>query len=249
MSRGTGLGQDRYQHRDFMVATTEEFVNKFGGTRAINKVLIANNGIAAVKCMRSMRRWCYNMFQDERAVKFLVMVNGKSYFFLSTNSLRFPFRFQVTPEDLQANAEYFKMADQHVPVEGGSNNNNYANVELIVDIAIRYQVQAVWAGWGHASENPKLPELLSKNGIVFLGPPERAMWALGDKVASSIVAQTANIPTLAWSGSDLKAQYNGKKIKISTELFNKGCITTAEQGLMAADKIGKFFSFLLSQTV
>lgn len=79
MSRGTGLGQDRYQHRDFMVATTEEFVNKFGGTRPINKVLIANNGIAAVKCMRSMRRWCYNMFQDERAVKFLVMVNDSNF--------------------------------------------------------------------------------------------------------------------------------------------------------------------------
>lgn len=29
--------------------------------------------------------------------------------------------------------------------------------------------QAVWAGWGHASENPKLPELLQKNGIAFLG--------------------------------------------------------------------------------
>lgn len=27
------------------------------------------------------------------------------------------------------------------------------------------------------------------------------MWALGDKVASSIVAQTADIPTLPWSGS------------------------------------------------
>lgn len=36
------------------------------------------------------------------------------------------------------------------------------------------------------------------------------MWALGDKIASSIVAQTAGIPTLPWSGtgttecSDLK---------------------------------------------
>ena len=28
---------------------------------------------------------------------------------------------------------------------------------------------AVWAGWGHASENPKLPELLHRNGIVFIG--------------------------------------------------------------------------------
>lgn len=147
--------------------------------------------------------------------------------------------FQVTPEDLQANAEYFKMADHYVGVQGGSNNNNYANVELIVDIAVTHDVQAVWAGWGHASENPKLPELLHKNGIVFLGPPERAMWALGDKVASSIVAQTAEIPTLAWSGSELRAQYNGKKIKISTELFNKGCITTAEEGLVAATKIGR----------
>lgn len=98
MSRGTGLGQDRYQHRDFMIATTEEFVNKFGGTRAINKVLIANNGIAAVKCMRSMRRWCYNMFQDERAVKFLVMVRQKftkkNSSFTNRNSiLGYPRRF------------------------------------------------------------------------------------------------------------------------------------------------------------
>ena len=27
------------------------------------------------------------------------------------------------------------------------------------------------------------------------------MWALGDKIASSIVAQTAGVPTMAWSGS------------------------------------------------
>lgn len=32
-----------------------------------------------------------------------------------------------------------------------------------------FLVQAVWAGWGHASENPKLPELLHKNGIAFMG--------------------------------------------------------------------------------
>lgn len=93
-----------------------------------------------------------------------------------------------------------------------------------------YMLQAVWAGWGHASENPKLPELLHKHDIAFmgkgdlgsyfsyifpptfvhldflnlygfLGPPSQAMWALGDKIASSIVAQTAGIPTLPWSGT------------------------------------------------
>ena len=33
------------------------------------------------------------------------------------------------------------MADQYVPVPGGPNNNNYANVELILDLAKRTQVQ------------------------------------------------------------------------------------------------------------
>lgn len=37
--------------------------------------------------------------------------------------------------------------------------------------------------------------------LLVAGPPSQAMWALGDKIASSIVAQTAGIPTLPWSGS------------------------------------------------
>lgn len=74
-----------------------------------------------------------------------------------------------------------------------------SSIEVLV--ALSLYPQAVWAGWGHASENPKLPQLLHKHGLVFIGPPEHAMWSLGDKIASSIVAQTADVPTLPWSGS------------------------------------------------
>ncbi|XP_030077913.1 acetyl-CoA carboxylase 1 isoform X2 [Microcaecilia unicolor] len=208
--------------RDFTVASPAEFVTRFGGTKVIEKVLIANNGIAAVKCMRSIRRWSYEMFRNERAIRFVVM---------------------VTPEDLKANAEYIKMADHYVPVPGGPNNNNYANVELILDIAKRIPVQAVWAGWGHASENPKLPELLHKNGIAFMGPPSQAMWALGDKIASSIVAQTAGIPTLPWSGSGLTVDWQEIETKkraltIPEEVYRKGCVRDVDDGLQAAEAIG-----------
>ncbi|XP_043827164.1 acetyl-CoA carboxylase 2 isoform X2 [Dromiciops gliroides] len=210
-------------HRDFTVASPAEFVTRFGGNHVIEKVLIANNGIAAVKCMRSIRRWAYEMFRNERAIRFVVM---------------------VTPEDLKANAEYIKMADHYVPVPGGPNNNNYANVELIVDISKRLPVQAVWAGWGHASENPKLPELLQKHGIAFLGPPSDAMWALGDKVASTIVAQTLQIPTLPWSGSGLVVEWQEddlqqmKRISVPSETYTKGCVRDMEEGLQAAERIG-----------
>ncbi|XP_021331869.1 acetyl-CoA carboxylase 1 isoform X2 [Danio rerio] len=218
-------GRDRRRidlQRDFTVASPAEFVTRFGGNKVIEKVLIANNGIAAVKCMRSIRRWAYEMFRNERAIRFVVM---------------------VTPEDLKANAEYIKMADHYVPVPGGTNNNNYANVELILDIAKRIPVQAVWAGWGHASENPKLPELLHKNGIAFMGPPSQAMWALGDKIASSIVAQTAGIPTLPWSGTGLTVEWteNDQKkgiINVPTELYEQGCVHDVEAGLKAAEQVG-----------
>uniref|UniRef100_A0A8C5JWY7 acetyl-CoA carboxylase n=1 Tax=Jaculus jaculus TaxID=51337 RepID=A0A8C5JWY7_JACJA len=199
------------QHRDFTVASPAEFVTRFGGNRVIEK------------CMRSVRRWAYEMFRNERAIRFVVM---------------------VTPEDLKANAEYIKMADQYVPVPGGPNNNNYANVELIVDIAKRIPVQAVWAGWGHASENPKLPELLCKHEIAFLGPPSEAMWALGDKIASTIVAQTLQIPTLPWSGSGLTLEWTegglqqGKHISVPEDVYDQGRIKDVEEGLEVAERIG-----------
>ena len=88
--------------------------------------MIANNGIAAVKEIRSVRKWAYETFGDERTVQFTVM---------------------ATPEDLAANADYIRLADKYVEVPGGTNNNNYANVDLIVDVAERMDVQAVWAGW------------------------------------------------------------------------------------------------------
>lgn len=46
----------------------------------LKKVLIANNGIAAVKCMRSIRRWCYEMFKNERAIRFAAMVTPEVYY-------------------------------------------------------------------------------------------------------------------------------------------------------------------------
>ena len=104
----------------------KDFVAAHDGHTVITNVLIANNGIAAVKEIRSVRKWAYETFGDERAIQFTVM---------------------ATPEDLQANAEYIRMADQYVEVPGGTNNNNYANVELIVDVAERMNVHAVWAGW------------------------------------------------------------------------------------------------------
>ncbi|EXJ63866.1 acetyl-CoA carboxylase [Cladophialophora yegresii CBS 114405] len=199
----------------------KDFVQSHDGHTVITSVLIANNGIAAVKEIRSVRKWAYEMFGDERAIQFTVM---------------------ATPEDLQANADYIRMADQYVEVPGGTNNNNYANVELIVDIAERMNVHAVWAGWGHASENPKLPESLaaSPKKIIFIGPPGSAMRSLGDKISSTIVAQHAKVPCIPWSGEgvdEVEVDEDGI-VTVKDEVYDKGCVHSPQEGLEAARKIG-----------
>ncbi|VFV38559.1 acetyl-carboxylase 2 [Lynx pardinus] len=202
-------------HRDFTVASPAEFVTRFGGDRVIEKVQVGSWQSGVLVILSVAVR--------SPAVTFSVSV------FLSFSHLI---------------AEYIKMADQYVPVPGGPNNNNYANVELVVDIAKRIPVQAVWAGWGHASENPKLPELLCKHEIAFLGPPSEAMWALGDKIASTIVAQTLQVPTLPWSGSGLMIEWTednlqeGKRISVPEDIYDQGCVKDVDEGLEVAEKIG-----------
>lgn len=199
-----------------------DFVESHQGHTVITRVLIANNGIGAVKEIRSIRKWAYETFGDERAIQFTVM---------------------ATPEDLEANAEYIRMADQFIEVPGGTNNNNYANVDLIVDIAERTDVHAVWAGWGHASENPLLPERLaaSPKKIVFIGPPGSAMRSLGDKISSTIVAQHADVPCIPWSGTGVREVAVDKVtnlVSVEDHVYQKGCCTSPEDGLVKAREIG-----------
>jgi acetyl-CoA carboxylase/biotin carboxylase 1 len=148
----------------------------------------------------------------------------------------------ATPEDLQANADYIRMADHYVEVPGGTNNHNYANVELIVDIAERMNVHAVWAGWGHASENPKLPESLaaSPKKIIFIGPPGSAMRSLGDKISSTIVAQHAQVPCIPWSGTGVdKVDIDENNlVTVPDDVYMKGCVSSWQEGLEKAKEIG-----------
>jgi acetyl-CoA carboxylase/biotin carboxylase 1 len=202
----------------------EEYVQKHGGNRPIRKVLIANNGMAATKSILSMRKWAYFELGDENAVQFVAM---------------------ATPEDLKANAEFIKLADAYVEVPAGKNSNNYANVDIIVNVAKEYNVDAVWPGWGHASENPKLPTALTELGIKFIGPTAPVMSVLGDKIAANILAQTANVPSIPWSGSwgnegdDGPLQANLQEDgTIPLDIFNKAMVTTVEEAVDAAKRIG-----------
>nr|ASZ00205.1 acetyl-CoA carboxylase 2 [Erodium texanum] len=199
------------------ISEVDAFCYALGGKKPIHSILIANNGMAAVKFIRSVRTWAYETFGTERAILLVAM---------------------ATPEDMRINAEHIRIADQFVEVPGGTNNNNYANVQLILEMAERTRVDAVWPGWGHASENPELPDALNAKGIVFLGPSSKSMGALGDKIGSSLIAQAAEVPTLPWSGSHVKITPDSSLFAIPDEIYREACVYTTEEAIASCQIVG-----------
>ncbi|KAG5497738.1 hypothetical protein JKF63_04004 [Porcisia hertigi] len=200
----------------FEYDSLQQLCSSLGATKPIKRLLIANNGLAAVKGIDSIRSWMYEHTGDSEAVQFVVM---------------------ATPEDLKANAEFISLADQHVPVPGGPNSNNYANVDVIMQTALQNTCDAIYPGWGHASENPALPrECIRSKRVTFLGPSEDAMFALGDKIASTIVAQSNGVPTVPWSGEAIRLA--PCTFNVDAVTYDKAYVTSPEECEEVCSSIG-----------
>ncbi|MDH4392933.1 MAG: carboxyl transferase domain-containing protein [Aquabacterium sp.] len=143
-------------------------------------VAVANRGEAAVRFMRAARSW-----SRERGIA------------LSTVAL-------YTHAD--ADAPFVRMAsasvclgDAMVRGDDGKLRSAYLDVDRIVALAKQAGADALWPGWGFASERPELQEACAAQGLVFLGPPASAMRALGDKIAAKRLAESAGVPVSPWS--------------------------------------------------
>jgi acetyl-CoA carboxylase/biotin carboxylase 1 len=63
------------------------------------------------------------------------------------------------------------------------------------------------------------------------------MAALGDKVSANILAQTAQVPSIPWSGGGLTSGLNEEGV-IPPDVFKKACIFTVDEAAKMADQIG-----------
>jgi len=94
-----------------------------------------------------------------------------------------------------ATSLYVKKADEAYlvgpgPIEG------YLNIHRLVDLALRVGAEAIHPGYGFLSENPSLPLLCEKEGIVFIGPGSETTRSLGDKIRARELMKEAGVPVL-----------------------------------------------------
>ena len=98
--------------------------------------------------------------------------------------------------DADANALHVKMADEAVHIGPAPANQSYIVIDKVMDAIRQSGAEAVHPGYGFLSENPKFAEALEKEGVAFIGPPKRAIEAMGDKITSKKIAQEAEVSTV-----------------------------------------------------
>lgn len=81
---------------------------------------------------------------------------------------------------------------------------------------------------------------------MFIGPTPSAMRKLGDKISSTIVAQSANVPTISWSGDGvtldsvdpLSVQTAGTACEIPVAVYRRACVESVTEGEHVSRRIG-----------
>ncbi|SFG51933.1 biotin carboxyl carrier protein /biotin carboxylase [Palleronia marisminoris] len=98
--------------------------------------------------------------------------------------------------DADRNALHVRMADEAVHIGPPQANQSYIVIDRIMQAIRDTGAEAVHPGYGFLSENPKFAAALAKEGVVFVGPPQGAIEAMGDKITSKKLADEAGVSTV-----------------------------------------------------
>ncbi len=95
--------------------------------------------------------------------------------------------------DADADALHVRLADEAVRIGPAASAESYLKIDAIVKACRDTGAQAVHPGYGFLSENAAFGVALAKAKIVFIGPEQRAISAMGDKIESKKLAQKAGV--------------------------------------------------------
>jgi len=127
------------------------------------------------------------------------------------------YRTSVAFSPHDATALFVREANLAYPLSGNSPKESYLDIEQILAAAKKAKADAVHPGYGFLSENAAFSEAVSKAGMKFIGPSPEAIELLGDKTKARALARKLGIPTPDGTASE---------------------ITSSEEAIQAARKIG-----------
>lgn len=118
--------------------------------------------------------------------------------------------------DADMNSMFVKEADEAYRIGPPPTKDSYLRMDTILEIIKSTGAQAVHPGYGFLSENSRFQKLLFDNKVKFIGPPTRAIEAMGDKIESKKLAREAKVNTVPGFLGEVNS--DEEVLKISREI-------------------------------
>ncbi|SPM31593.1 acetyl/propionyl/methylcrotonyl-CoA carboxylase subunit alpha [Mycobacterium terramassiliense] len=98
--------------------------------------------------------------------------------------------------DPDATARHVLEADTAVRLGPAAARESYLDIDKVIDAATRTGAQAIHPGYGFLSENAHFAAACERAGVVFLGPPTRAIEVMGDKITAKNAVGAFDVPVV-----------------------------------------------------
>lgn len=98
--------------------------------------------------------------------------------------------------DADAGARHVLEADEAIRLGPAPARESYLNATEVFRAAARTGAQAIHPGYGFLSENAHFAAECERAGVVFLGPPARAIEVMGDKITAKNAVAAFDVPVV-----------------------------------------------------
>lgn len=98
--------------------------------------------------------------------------------------------------DADADAPHVREADVAVRIGPAAASASYLDIAAVIAAARETGAEAVHPGYGFLSENADFARACADTGIVFIGPGERALDVMGDKIRAKEHVAASAVPTV-----------------------------------------------------
>ena len=98
--------------------------------------------------------------------------------------------------DADRNAPHVRFADEAYHIGPPAARDSYLVMDRIIDVAQRSGAGAIHPGYGFLAEREKFAQACADAGIVFVGPPARAIGIMGDKLMARATVMAAGVPVV-----------------------------------------------------
>jgi acetyl-CoA/propionyl-CoA carboxylase biotin carboxyl carrier protein len=109
-------------------------------------------------------------------------------------------------------ALHVRYADEAYLLGPGPASESYLVIDKIIEVAKEAGAEAIHPGYGFLAENPNLARACDEAGIVWIGPPAKAIDAMGSKTGARELMKKAGIPIIPGTTDPVPDVESAKKI-------------------------------------